>query len=185
MMNPTEASPCAVVIDLHAKSCAELFSAYGAAAHLRRDTSGEHAPARFTYASVLEAAGDGLRLSSTVSMDRELLALTHPSGGARASERDLEDWCRELNNQLMGRVKNKLLRLGCEVDTGLPVLVSGTGVTVVVPPDVDSRQYFFTSEHGNMTFTLAMLFSPRFAFRDAPEFAPGEEVKREGELSLF
>ncbi len=85
----------------------------------------------------------------------------------------------------MGRVKNKLLRLGCEVSTGLPVLVSGTGVSVVVPPDVDSRQYFFTSDHGNMTFTLAMLFTPSFAFRESHEFASGEEVKREGEMSLF
>jgi hypothetical protein len=180
-MDTREVAPCAVVIDLHAKSCAELFTTYGLTEHLRRDTSASPPPARPSYASVLSASGEGVRLSSTVSMDRVLLALTHPSGEAAAGDRDLEDWCRELNNQLMGRVKNKLLRLGCEVSTGLPVLVSGTGVSVVVPPDVDSRQYFFTSEHGNMTFTLAMLFTPSFAFRDAPE----EEVKREGELSLF
>jgi len=181
-MHATEVSPCAVVIDVHAKSCAELFTVYGLTAHLRREKSATAAPARPSYASVLSAAGEGVRLSSTVSLDRDLLALTHPSGGA-ASERDVEDWCRELNNQLMGRVKNKLLRLGCEITTGLPVLVSGTGVSVVVPPDVDSRQYFFTSEHGNMTFTLAMLFAPRFAFGDmAPD---EEEVQREGEFSLF
>jgi len=184
-MNAIDVSACAVVIDLHAKSCAELFTAYGLTAHVRRDTSGARSPARPSYVSVLGASGDGMRLCSTVSIDRDLLALTHPSGGQRVREQDIEDWCRELNNQLMGRVKNKLLRIGCEITTGLPVLVAGTGVTVVVPPDVDSRQYFFTSEHGNMTFTLEMLFTPSFAFSDAPEFAPGEEVKREGELSLF
>jgi len=182
-MNHLEVSPCAVVIDLHAKSCAELFTVYGLTTHLHRDTSGARPSGRPSYASVLDAAGGGLRLSSTVSMDRELLALTHPSGVAAVRDRDLEDWCRELNNQLMGRVKNKLLRLGCEVTTGLPVLVSGTGVTVVVPPDIDSRQYFFTSEHGSMTFTLAMLFTPSFAFAASP--VVDEEVKREGELSLF
>jgi len=180
-MDAHEVSPCAVVIDLHAKSCAELFTAYGLTGHLRRDTSGAPAPARPSYASVLSAAGKDIRLSSTVSMDRDVLALTHPSGSAHARERDLEDWCRELNNQLMGRVKNKMLRLGCEVATGLPVLVSGTGVAVVVPEDVDSRQYLFTSEHGNMTFTLEMLFAPEFAFGTTPD----EEVKREGELALF
>ncbi len=183
-MDTNEVAPCAVVIDLHAKACAELFTTYGLTERLRRDRSGTPPPPRPSYASVLSAAGDGVRLSSTVSMDRELLSLTHPSGAAAAAERDLEDWCRELNNQLMGRVKNKLLRLGCEVSTGLPVLVSGTGVSVVVPPDVDSRQYFFTSDHGNMTFTLAMLFTPSFAFSAAPDFEP-DEVKREGELSLF
>ncbi len=182
-MNPIEVSPCAVVIDLHAKSCAELFTVYGLTAHVRRDTSRKQPSSRPSYASVLDAAGEGLRLSSTVSMDRELLALTHPSGAAAVRDRDLEDWCRELNNQLMGRVKNKLLRLGCEVSTGLPVLLSGNGVSVVVPPDVDSRQYFFTSEHGSMTFTLAMLFTPSFAISSAP--VADEDVKREGELSLF
>ncbi len=80
-------------------------------------------------------------------------------------------------------MKNKLLRMGCEVSTGLPVLVTGTGVSVVVPPDVDSRQYFFTSEHGSMTFTLAMLFTPSFAISASP--VADEDVKREGELSLF
>jgi len=182
-MDPVEVSPCAVVIDLHAKSCAELFTVYGLTAHLKRDMSQARPAGRPSYASVLDAAGSGLRLSSTVSMDRDLLALTHPSGPAAVRDRDLEDWCRELNNQLMGRVKNKLLRRGCEVSTGLPVLVSGTGVSVVVPPDVDSRQYFFTSEHGSMTFTLAMLFTPSFAFAASP--ADSEEVRREGELSLF
>jgi len=184
-MNANDVSACALVIDRHAKSCAELFTAYGLGAHVRRGTAPAPVQPRHSYASVLGASGDGIRLSSTVSMDRDLLALTHPSGGDQARDRDIEDWCRELNNQLMGRVKNKLLRMGCEITTGLPVLVSGTGVTVVVPADVDSRQYFFTSEHGNMTFTLEMLFTPSFAFRDAPEFAPGEEVKQEGELSLF
>jgi hypothetical protein len=184
-MNTNDVSACAVVIDLHAKSCAELFTVYGLTAHLRRDTSGARSPARPSYVSVLSASGDGIRLCSTVSMDRDLLALTHPSGSEQAREHDVQDWCRELNNQLMGRVKNKLLRIGCEIATGLPVLVSGTGVSVVVPPDVDSRQYCFTSEHGNMTFTLEMLFMPSFAFRDAAELVAGEEVKREGELSLF
>ncbi len=98
-MNSTqEVSPCAVVVDLHAKACAELFTVYGLTAHLRRDTSARRSSARPSYASVLSAAGEGVRLSSTVSMDRELLSLTHPSGAA-AGERDLEDWCRELNNE--------------------------------------------------------------------------------------
>ncbi len=82
-MNPIEVAPCAVVIDVHAKSCAELFTTYGLTERLRRDTSGSPPPPRPSYASVLSAAGEGVRLSSTVSMDRELLALTHPSGAAR------------------------------------------------------------------------------------------------------
>lgn len=35
-----------------------------------------------------------------------------------------EDWARELANQLMGRIKNRLLQLGTTVQIGLPVICS-------------------------------------------------------------
>jgi len=184
-MNPTDAVPCAVVIDLHAKACAELFAAYGLGAHVRREEERGADPGRETYASIVSATGEGIRLSSTMNLDASLLARTHPSGAADVSLADIEDWCRELNNQLMGRLKNKLLRMGCEVATGLPVLVRGAGIKAVVARDIDHRQYFFTSEHGCMAFTLAMLFAPRFTFPAAAGTADGEEVRLEGALALF
>jgi hypothetical protein len=184
-MNPADAVPCAIVIDLHAKACAELFTAYGLGAHVRREEERDADGERETYASIVGATGEGLRLSSTMNFDARLLARTHPSGAADVSAADIEDWCRELNNQLMGRLKNKLLRVGCEVVAGLPVLVRGTGIKAVVARDIDHRQYFFTSEHGCMAFTLAMLFAPSFAFPASSGLVAGEEVRHEGVLALF
>lgn len=37
-----------------------------------------------------------------------------------------EDWARELANQLMGRIKNRLLQLGATVQIGLPVICSSS-----------------------------------------------------------
>jgi hypothetical protein len=183
-MTPSPMTPCAAMIDLHAKACGELFAVYGLSQHVQPAPAADAGVRRPSYASVLSATGDGIRLSSTMSVDTGLLARTHPSGRADVPDRELQDWCRELNNQLMGRVKNKLLRIGCEVATGLPVLVSGTDVAAVVGPELDHRQYFFSSRHGNMSFTLAMLLAPDFAFA-AVSAAGAGEVKLEGELSLF
>jgi len=181
----TQTVACAIVVDLHAKACDELFEAYGLSQYLQRAGPSSQEAHRITYVSVLGATGEGVRLSSTVSMDARLLHLTHPSREAIVPERDLQDWCREINNQLMGRVKNKLLRLGCEVATGLPVLITGTDVAAVAMPDLDHRQYFFTSRSGSMTFTLEMLFAPRFDL-DATQVAPdAHEVKAEGAMALF
>jgi hypothetical protein len=84
----------------------------------------------------------------------------------------------------MGRVKNKLLRVGCEVATGLPVLVAGRDVAAIAIPDLDHRQYFFSSKLGSMTFTLEMLFGPKFQL-DASQVADAHEVRLEGAMALF
>jgi hypothetical protein len=179
-------SACSLVVDVHAKACSDLIAAYGLINHLRREQRHESAPHRVNYASVLCATGDGIRLSSTLSTDAELLERTHPAAGStRIERRDVEDWCRELNNQLMGRVKNKLLRLGCEMTTGIPVLICGTGIAAVTPSEVDHRQYFFSSDYGCMTFTLAMALSPAVDLAGGNLVADADEVRPEGAHSIF
>jgi hypothetical protein len=181
-MTPTRSVPCATVISLHVTACTELFEAYGLTRHLQHQDSDRHDPERPSYASVLSAAGEDLRLSSTLALDVELLTRTHPSGQAEVPRRELEDWCRELNNQLVGRLKNKLLRLGCELDTGLPVLIRGAGVEAVAMPDQDFRQYFFSSQYGCLAFTLSMQLSPDLRFTEAPA---ADAVRSEGAMALF
>jgi CheY-specific phosphatase CheX len=183
-MSTIQTTACAIVVDLHAKACGELFEAYGLTRHIHRGDGDTREANRAAYVSVVGATGDAIRLSSTVSMDARLLARTHPSGGADVPEREVQDWCREINNQLMGRLKNKLLRLGCEVATGLPVLISGTDVAAVAMPDIDHRQYFFSSKFGAMTFTLEMLFGPGFGL-DTTQAPDAHEIRAEGAMALF
>jgi chemotaxis phosphatase CheX-like protein len=175
--------PCARVIEMHVAACTELFQAYGLTGHLQPEAAAGSHKGHETYASVLSASGEGIRLSSTLSLDRELLVRTHPSGASDVPEREVEDWCRELNNQLVGRLKNKLLRAGCEVSTGLPVLIRGTDMVAVTSDDQDFRQYFFSSKYGNLAFTLAMLLSPDLTLVAAA--ADAGEVRAEGAMALF
>ena len=184
-MDFSQAVPCARVIDMQVAACSELFAAYGLGNHMAPAGPESRTHGGPTYASVLGAAGDGIRLSSTLSLDRELLVRTHPSGVAQVAERDVEDWCRELNNQLVGRLKNKLLRAGCEVSTGLPVLIRGSDIEAVTSEDQSFRQYFFSSKYGCLAFTLAMLLAPDLEIA-APGSAPeAQDIRLEGAMALF
>ena len=176
---------CEAVGVLHAQACSDLFAAYGLHDYLRRSEPWGTATDETGYASVMSATGKGLRLASTISVDAVLLARMHPLGPQRVPEALLQDWCRELNNQLMGRIKNMLLRLGCEVTNGLPSLITGAELTPVPAPDVDHRQYFFASMRGRMALTLAMAFAPEFHLDLAHASADANEVKAEGALWLF
>lgn len=176
------AAPIALVIELYVQASNELFLAYG----LTSGAGGRNAEASRAnekrYISILSATGDKIRLLSTLKVDESLLASIHPSGASELSQRQLEDWSRELNNQLMGRVKNKLLRVGCEIVTGLPSLIMGTDISAVSAPELDFREYFFASAEGRLGSTLEMKLAPDLELTDDPG---REQVMHEGAHSLF
>jgi hypothetical protein len=181
-MHTNPAVPCDTVINLHVTAFAELFSAYGLTPHRHREGGGD--AARFAYASVLGAAGKGIRLSSTLSLDREVLVRTHPCRG-RVIESDVQDWCCELNNQLVGRLKNKLLRLGCDVTTGLPVLIMGAGMVAQGAADQNFRQIFYSSRYGCIAVAVSLMLAPELTLDARQAGAEGEAVGVEGTMSLF
>jgi hypothetical protein len=181
-MKPRCSAATETVIDVYVQASIELLSAYGLSTRLHRQQE-EPDARRPSYVSVLGATGEGIRLSSTINAGADLLGRLHPAGAQRAAQRDLEDWCRELNNQLVGRVKNKLLRLDCEVTAGLPVLITGSGIDTIVAPEQECRQYFFAGEHGSLALTLALVLAPDLELKDAP--ADDEAIRLEGEHALF
>jgi len=179
-MSPNTAAPIATVIDLYVQASVELFELYGLSAAAK--DAGPRKRHEMRYVSILSATGEKIRLLSTLNVDESLLANIHPSHSAGLSQRWLEDWCGELNNQLVGRLKNKLLRVGCEVVTGLPSLITGTDVSTTNLPELDFREYFFASAHGRLESTLAMLLAPDLELADA---ADAGQVMREGAHAVF
>src|SRR5882672_12028151 len=114
-----------VLNELYVQACGALLSAYGLTVNVKEQGEGTSARHEASYVSILSASGEGIRLSSMLKIDRGLVIRMHPLGPANISAPDLEDWCLELNNQLVGRVKNKLLGYGRVVLVGLPVLLTG------------------------------------------------------------
>src|SRR5271166_5723858 len=103
-MNSTNTSQHSILVKLYLEAASDLLVVYGA------KTNCVGAPASKTlggnkssYASVLGATGEGIALSSVLKVDRNLLTGMYPLDRAGISRGYLEDWCRELNNQLVGR----------------------------------------------------------------------------------
>jgi hypothetical protein len=184
-VNSHRQTASSIVIEIYMQAANELFTAYGLTASLKRQEAERRHPKEESYVSSLSGSGESIRLLSTLSMGARLLASMHPSGLQNVPRRDLEDWCRELNNQLVGRTKNKLLRLGCELATGLPSLVTGTDVSAVAHPDLDMHQYHFASDHGCLTTTLAMMLAPDIELKEVLLPPGGDDVKPEGTLAIF
>jgi hypothetical protein len=97
----------------------DLFGAYGVAfAPLPRSAfSASMAPEVSVAAGFRSGSGTGGRL--TLSLPAALLE--HMKGEEPTSVR--LDWARELANQLLGRVKNRLLPFGVRMDIGLLTLL--------------------------------------------------------------
>ncbi len=161
------------------------LSAYGLTVTVQEQGRGASAGAKASYVSVLGASGEGISLSSMLKIERDLVIRIHPSGCADLSQPELEDWCLELNNQLVGRVKNKLLGYGPVVMVGLPVLLTGTDVSAVTAPKSEVHQYSVESAEGQITLTLSTLIAPDVALhRMEPSINDGA-VLIEGAVALF
>jgi hypothetical protein len=71
------------------------------------------------------------------------------------------------------------------VTAGLPVLITGSDIDTVVAPEQESREYFFTSEHGSLALTLALVLAQDLELKEVPASADGEAIRLEGEHALF
>jgi len=110
------------------EACIELWRSLGASTQ----PSGEDPLGTMDHAIVaaIGFGGDDLRGSVTLAATREFVRATHPATvrGETPSEADLLDWCSELANQLLGRLKNKLLSYGVMLFLSTPSAVVGADV---------------------------------------------------------
>jgi hypothetical protein len=174
-----------ILNELYVQACRALLAAYGLTVNVQEHGSGAGARGEDSYLSVLGASGEGIRLLSMLKIDRGLVISTHPSGLTDVSQPDLEDWCLELNNQLVGRVKNKLLGYGRVVIVGLPVLLTGTDVSAVNPPNSKVHHYSVESADGQITLRLATLIAHDVELQEMEPSMNEEAALIEGSVALF
>lgn len=105
--------------DLVFDCCRELFSAYELDV-VPRDRSEFPAIEQLAVCGVMGFGGKSIRGALVLATTREPLERTNPAGVATQ-----RDWVCELSNQLMGRVKNRLLALGVEIWLATPAGLSG------------------------------------------------------------
>ena len=93
---------------------------------------------------------------------------------------DPMDWLGELNNQIVGRFKNKMVRHGIKIQMGTPVLISGDKY------DITTRQkYSKTLLINSNEFLFCTIFNLHIHHALEWQNEIDMEVAEEGSLSLF
>lgn len=115
-----------------------------------------------------------------------VLALTYPVGeGITEIEEDrLEDWISELSNQLMGRLKNKLIGHDCFISIGLPTTFYGAEVTELLAENSNFSSSYFDIDGEVAGCSISIeVYDEAMTF--SIESNGFDEDQHEGELELF
>lgn len=129
----------------------DLFHAYGVAvAPLPRIALARLPRLPELSAAITFTRAGGAPGRLTLSAPAAVLDLT--LSGAPTSQR--LDWIRELTNQLMGRVKNRLLHFSVRVEVGPLILVDSKQLVLQLERAVSARVYSGRTLRGEVLVTL-------------------------------
>ena len=132
-------------------SLVELFAAYGVAlAPLPRAAPASWAVPEVSSSAAFrhQSAGEAGRL--TLSLSTALLDQMKPTESTAVKM----DWARELANQLLGRIKNRLLPFGVQLEIGALSLVSSQMLQHELERAVGFRVYAARTLRGLVLVTL-------------------------------
>lgn len=155
-----------------------LFATYGA----RLDPDGTPLSRTLKKTQLLGVIGFSSRdLSGALlmAMPRALVERTLPTPDANPG-----DWCGELANQLLGRLKNQLLKYQVAVNLSLPVVVSGEGMSLPASTRKITRYCSYACDGLVMCIRVEMELGPKLELV-RHELTAEEEAVDEGELLLF
>lgn len=140
-----------VAIDSLVQACmVDLFNAYEVAFAPMPNWSLASAPVPETSVSETFRTADGNSGRLTLSLPSELLA--HMKADESTSVR--MDWARELANQLVGRIKNRLLAFGVRLELGLPTLLDTRTLELQLQDPMGLRVYVGRTRHGLVLITV-------------------------------
>lgn len=134
------------------------------------------------FAATLGFSADKVRGMIGLGMDPGTLQqlVTRDGSGADVN---IEDWLAESVNQLLGRIKNKLMAYDLLVSLALPTVLRGVHLRFVGGQKAGLWTYSFESAAGPLFVWLDVRRDPDFelvATRD-----PEKQAMPEGELVLF
>jgi CheY-specific phosphatase CheX len=154
-----------------AEACKDLFEAYGVS--LEAITPSNIPRAKILLCGVIGFTGPKIRGTCILASTEEPISDSIPVTGS------LRDWIAELSNQLVGRIKNKLLGYGAEVYVTSPAVVRGEHLAA--PSMCSIEPLSFKSQQGSVYLWVDVETDTDFALLDPPEPAGATE----GEALLF
>jgi hypothetical protein len=122
------------------ESCISLFEDY--ALPLVRTVAGPlEGDSELLYCGVVGFSGEQMRGSVLLATSREPLGRTSPTNDA-----SFREWIAELSNQLLGRVKNKLIPRGVTLHLSTPIVLRGHHLAPI--PRAEQVPFVFSCEGG-------------------------------------
>lgn len=167
------------ILDITVQSCAvELFHSLGVAvAPLPRSRSGAEAREHFDVVGIVPfatAKGNGNLMAS---MDQGVYGLlTPPVAGPHA----MNDALREITNQLIGRIKNRLMQFQVTLRVGLPSATRKQLITQNRPAMDQVECYVFRTLRGEIVMTISGTIH-----NESMSYTNQLRVAKEGDFILF
>jgi len=134
----------------------------------------------------IDAGSNDLELIICLQFPVSVLALTYPvkENITGVDEERLEDWISELANQLVGKIKNKLLTHNCRVNLGLPTSYFGSDVSHLLSENGEISSVYFDVDGETCAFHISIeVFDDDMLFTLQEE--DDSDSLDDGELELF
>lgn len=158
-------------------STVELMHSYGLPLAPRGRSENRGHAANHEGIGIIRFDGPGIGGRLTVSVPR---AVFEGLGSVRAQGTSHGDWTLELTNQLMGRVKNRLMQFQLRLKTHIPTVLSGAAMKLQTNWAATEIWYVFAALRGEVVVTVdASLAEAVLSYSNASVVVP------EGELILF
>ncbi len=127
--------------------------------------------------AVIGYAADEVRGGLALGITNDLAKRTMPT-----PDTPLYDWAGELANQILGRVRNKMLSYKLDIQISTPVVLHGLGVQVAPPGHEGVKVASYKSGTDVVQVLLEARFEQGF---ELPEKNEEEGAVDEGEMLLF
>lgn len=163
-----------VLSRLVTEAVAKVFDAYGTMVELAETTSQGS-----EIVAVIGYAANDLRGGLAIGISGKLARATMPTENV-----PVYDWVGELANQILGRVRNRLLDYSVDIQIATPVVLHGLGVHVAAPTGGNSHATIahYTAGDEVVQVLTETRFEDGYEF---PEPTAESAVMDEGEMMFF
>ncbi|HEY6528398.1 MAG TPA: hypothetical protein VIZ65_06875 [Cellvibrionaceae bacterium] len=171
------------VVQLFRDMGAELFAPY----RFHYDRSTEAEPAILEdecFMSVLSASAEGIKILCYIRFATDVGEFIFNGDKEHRSVEQIRDLCGELNNQLVGKVKNRLLAFKCRLVLGLPTHLSGKKLAASCSTQAVVATHSYSSGAGNLDVVVHTIIHDEFAMSGEPDESLVGAVE-EGTLAFF
>lgn len=137
-----------------------------------------------TVSAIVGFTGEAFKGSLALLAPPRMIADLVPDTGCDPTDVEIiRDWIGELANQLLGRAKNKMVRLGASFSMSPPTTIVGTNLDIVSSGTASTGWYRVSTSTSQMFLMCDFRGSKDFVLR--PREEPDDNVADEGEVMLF